>query len=306
LKVDLNKFVKGQKIAGLTTINFQNNITDIGWMNEVLAYQLYRDAGAHAPRTSYAKVYITVPGRYTRHYIGLYSISENVDENFIEDRFGTRKGAILKPSTRTPFTWMGDTWPSYNQTYDPKTDLTDTEKARIIEFCRFVSYANDADFAARIGQYVDIDAFARYFAVLVWIANADSLLQIGQNYYVFLHPKTNKLTFIAWDQDGSFGNFRNQAADWTIYYPWNGNNTFLGRIYNVEAFRTTLPRAHGRAGEDDIQTGTLRGSGRVHRAGDSAGDCRRRHAVAAWLRPGRQRPGGSPAVRQGALVVRDG
>ena len=239
LKVDLNKFVKGQKIAGLTTINFQNNITDIGWMNEVLAYQLYRDAGAHAPRTSYAKVYITVPGRYTRHYIGLYSISENVDENFIEDRFGTRKGAILKPSTRTPFTWMGDTWPSYSQTYDPKTDLTDAEKARIIEFCRFVSYANDAQFAARVGEYVDIDAFARYFAVLVWIANADSLLQIGQNYYVFLHPKTNKLTFIAWDQDGSFGNFRNQAADWTIYYPWNGNNTFLGRIYNVEAFRTT-------------------------------------------------------------------
>ena len=37
LKVDLNKHVKGQKLAGLTTINFQNNITDAGWMNEVLA-----------------------------------------------------------------------------------------------------------------------------------------------------------------------------------------------------------------------------------------------------------------------------
>src|SRR5262245_14271902 len=58
LKVDLNKFVKGQKLAGITTINFQNNITDIGWMNEVVAYQLYRDAGGYAPRTTYAKVYL--------------------------------------------------------------------------------------------------------------------------------------------------------------------------------------------------------------------------------------------------------
>ena len=63
LKVDLNKYVKGQELAGLTTINFQNNITDVGWMNEVLAYRLYRDAGALAPRTTYAQVYLTVEGQ---------------------------------------------------------------------------------------------------------------------------------------------------------------------------------------------------------------------------------------------------
>ena len=63
LKVDLNRYVKGQKLAGLTTINFQNNITDVGWMNEVLAYRLYRDAGALAPRTTYAQVYLTVDGQ---------------------------------------------------------------------------------------------------------------------------------------------------------------------------------------------------------------------------------------------------
>ena len=106
LKVDLNKYVKGQKLAGLTTLNFQNNITDIGWMNEVLAYRLYRDAGALAPRTSYAQVYLTVDGQPKR-YLGLYSISENVDENFAEERFGTKKGAIFKPSTPVPVHRLG-------------------------------------------------------------------------------------------------------------------------------------------------------------------------------------------------------
>ena len=57
-----------------------------------------------------------------------------------------------------------------------------------------------------IGDYVDLDDFARYFAVLVWLANHDSLLQNGQNFYTYLHPQTNRMHFIAWDQDFSFGN----------------------------------------------------------------------------------------------------
>ncbi|MEO8482289.1 MAG: CotH kinase family protein [Acidobacteriota bacterium] len=238
LKADLNKHVKGQSLAGLTTLNFQNNITDIGWMNEVLAYRLYGDARAYAPRSSYAKVYVTVSGQFTQRYLGLYSIAENVDEVFTRDRFGVRGGAILKPSTQRPFTDLGTEWSAYRQIYDAKTDLTNAEQARVIEFSNFVSTSSDAEFAARIGDYLDLEAFARYFAVLAWLANADSLLQLGQNYYVYLHPTTHKFTFIAWDQDGSFGNFRGNATSWPIESPWANTNLFLSRVYNVEAFRT--------------------------------------------------------------------
>src|SRR5437879_7823394 len=44
VKLDLNKHVKGQKLAGITKLNLHNNVTDASWMNEVLYYQLYRDA----------------------------------------------------------------------------------------------------------------------------------------------------------------------------------------------------------------------------------------------------------------------
>ena len=237
LKVDLNKFVKGQKLAGLTTINFQNNITDVGWMNEVLAYRLYRDAGALAPRTTYAQVYLIVDGDPEKRYLGLYSISENVDENFAEDRFGTKKGAIFKPSTSELFTDWGQDWTAYNQSYDPKTDLTNAQKQRVMALGRLVSSAPDEEFAAKIGDFVDLDDFARYFAVLVWIANHDSLLQNGQNFYTYLHPDTNRMHFIAWDQDFSFGNGRSSGG-FSIYYPWSGSNRFLTRMFNVEAFRS--------------------------------------------------------------------
>jgi spore coat protein H len=237
LKVDLNKHVKGQKLTGLTTLNFQNNITDSSWMNEVLAYRLYRDAGALAPRTTYAQVYLTIDGQRETRYLGLYSMSENVDGNFFEERFGTKKGAIFKPSTQELFVDWGPDWSAYNQSYDPKTDLTEAQKQRVIALGRLVSRGSDAEFAAQIGDYVDLDDFARYFAVLVWLANHDSLLQNGQNFYTYLHPNTNRMHFIAWDQDFSFGNSRNNGA-WSIYSPWSGNNRFLSRLYAVETFRS--------------------------------------------------------------------
>ena len=49
LKVDLNKHAKGQKIAGVTTLNLHSNVTDAGMMNEVLSYRLYREAGVRPP-----------------------------------------------------------------------------------------------------------------------------------------------------------------------------------------------------------------------------------------------------------------
>ena len=82
----------------------------------------------------------------------------------------------------------------------------------MIEFCQFVSRADDRDFAARIGSFVDIEAFARYMAVVAWLSNPDSILERGQNYYVYLHPQTRKLYFMPWDQDHSFGNFLRHVA----------------------------------------------------------------------------------------------
>jgi hypothetical protein len=115
--------------------------------------------------------------------------------------------------------------------------LTDAQKQRVIELGRFVSNATDEEFAAKIGDYVDLDDFARYFAVLAWLANNDSLLQNGQNFYTYLNPRTNRMHFIAWDQDFAFGNVR-YNGNWSIYYPWSGNNRFLSRVYGVEAFRS--------------------------------------------------------------------
>lgn len=163
-KVDLNKYVKGQKLAKMDKLNLANNITDAAWMNEELAYRAFRDAGVPAPRTSYARVFVTVTGQAARDYWGLYSIVEDVNEAFMQDRFGTKDGLLMKPVTTNLFHYLGDDWKKYNQTYDPKGEMTPEQTARVIDFCRFVTESNDEQFAAGIGDYVDLDEFARFMA----------------------------------------------------------------------------------------------------------------------------------------------
>ncbi|MHA3773419.1 CotH kinase family protein [Verrucomicrobiota bacterium sgz303538] len=241
LKIDLNKYVKGQKLGDITTLNLHSNVTDPAGMNEALAYRLYRDAGAPAPHTTYARVYVTVPGKHEKQYLGIYSLVEDINKNFTSEQLGTKKGAIFKPVTPRLFTDLGSDWSKYKQTYDPKDDVSADDAQRVIDFSRLVTNADDAEFAAKAGEFLDLEQFARYMAATVWLTDLDGILGPGQNFYLHLHPKTRKFTFIAWDQDHSFGHFARgteaQRENMSIHKPWQGENRFLERVFKVEAFK---------------------------------------------------------------------
>ena len=241
-KVDLNEFVKGQHLAGVSKLNFHNNVTDPGWMNEVMSHQLFRDAGVPAPRTAYARVLLTVPGMYDKKLMGLYSVVENIDKSFAEERFDSKKGALFKPVTPRLFADLGSDWSNYKQTYDPKTEVSKAQTSRVIDLARLVTKAGDDEFASRIGEYLDLDEFARFMAVTVWLSTMDSILGPGQNYYVYLHPKTRKFQFMPWDLDHSFGQFgmmgsQEMRENLSIHRPWMGENRFLERVFRVESFK---------------------------------------------------------------------
>src|SRR5258706_7746010 len=241
MKVEINHFNKDQKLAGVTTLNLHNDVTDSSWMNEVLSHRLFRDAGIPAARFAYARVYLTVPGKADHKYIGLYSIVENVDKHFVQDNIGGKKGALLKPVSNELFAYMGADWTRYNQTYDPKTNLNKRDKQRIIDFCKLLESADDAEFSSKLANYLDLDEFSRFMAVTVYLSTLDSILVIGQNYYVHIDA-AGKFQFLPWDLDHSFGQFplvgtQEQREQLSINHPWRGNNRFLERVFNVAEFK---------------------------------------------------------------------
>jgi spore coat protein H len=242
LKIGLNHYVQGQKLGGMSQLNLHNSVRDPSFMNEAVAYRLFRDGGVPASRTAYARVFVTVPGKYDRKYLGLYDLVEDVSPAFLKERFGTSKGALLKPVTPSLFSDLGDDWKNYNQTYDPKVELSNEDKQRVIAFAKIASNADDAEFAAKLPEYIDLDNLARYMALTTWLCDLDGILGVGQNYYLWLQPTTRKFLFIAWDQDQTFGQFprgstQEQRENLSIQKPWSGENRFLERVFKMDSFK---------------------------------------------------------------------
>ncbi|HVY71336.1 MAG TPA: CotH kinase family protein [Verrucomicrobiae bacterium] len=241
-KVDLNKHVKGQKLAGVSRLNFANNVADNSYISDAMSYELFREAGVPSPRTTYARLSVNVPGNLEHRYLGLYTMVENVDENFAKERFGTRKGIIFKPVTPRLFDDLGDNWSAYEKIYDPKEEPSPAQQQRVIDMAKLVSIADDQEFSAKIASFLDLDEFARFMAVTVYLSTYDSILAMGQNFYLYLHPDSNKFVFIPWDLDHSFGEFPmigtpQSRIDASIDHPWVDKNKFLERVMGVAEFK---------------------------------------------------------------------
>ena len=105
-----------------------------------------------------------------------------------------------------------------------------------------MTQAADAEFAQQIGEFLDLEEFARFLAGLVLLSAYDSFLSNGQNYYLYLDPNSNKVGFIPWDLDLAWGGFfllgsTRQREQASIWHPWVGQHRCLERVMAVEEFR---------------------------------------------------------------------
>ncbi len=228
LKIDIDRHDEKARFHGLKSLNLHCGVMDSSKVREALAYSVYRAAGVPAPHTAFAEVTLTVPGKYDKEYVGIYTVTETVDKNFLKQHFKTNKGLLMKPERLRGLDNLGDNWERYKTTYQPKREATQAEIRRIIDFTRLVNAAPDADFNREIAKYLDIDAFAKYMATTAIISNLDSFFTIGHNYCLYLHPDTHQFHFIPWDVDLSFGNFplfgtAEQQMDLSLTKPYVAN-----------------------------------------------------------------------------------
>ena len=248
-KVDLNKFEKGNTLAGRTTLNFANLVADDSGVHDALAYEMFRAAGVPAPRTAYARLWTTV-GSAAPSYLGLYELLENLDADFAKERFGTRKGVLFKPVTFELFKDLGNDWAAYQGIYDPKSKITAEQSGRVIEFARLLTHADDATFAKRVEEFIELDEFARFLAGMVLLSSYDGFLNNGQNFYLWLSPDTKRFQFIPWDLDNAWGQFgmagsAPDLAHASILHPWMGRHRLLERMMAVAEFQARYRQALG-------------------------------------------------------------
>ena len=91
LKADLNFFNTARNLYGVKKLNFNNGFSDPTFMRETLAYDLFRQMGVPAPRTSFVDLWINDT------HMGLYTMVEHVDATFLSNHFADGTGNLYKP-----------------------------------------------------------------------------------------------------------------------------------------------------------------------------------------------------------------
>ena len=238
-KVDLDKIVKDQNINGITTLNLGNNVMDQTGLREALAYELFTQLGVPCSRTTFADVTLDIPGIADNRAVGLYSIPEQLDERFFARHYPKPVTLVLKPENANGLPKF-DKWKQYEPVYDPKGKPTDDDKKRFMEFVAFVHDSTDTDFAAKLGDYLDINNFARFLAGTVVTSSMDSILSMGHNYYIIRDPVSGKFQFLPWDLDLAFGAFPMAGANGirlSVTKPYGDREILLKRFLAVPQAR---------------------------------------------------------------------
>ena len=241
-KIDFNRFVNGQKFLGLTKLNLNNNVLDPSQIREALAYRLWRKLELPGSKTTFARVTLTVPGRYDKKLLGLYVVVEQVNGSFLEERFGTDKGLLLKPERSLSMPYLGEAFAEYERVYVPKSSTKPRLAKSLIAFTWLVNQADDMAFAEKIGDFVELERLARFTAVHTVLSHLDSFLLRGHNYYLYLPKASGRFVFLPWDLSSPFASHRSAGSperqfDLSLNQPFAKGQRLLERLMKLKPFR---------------------------------------------------------------------
>jgi spore coat protein CotH len=202
-KIKFTQYDPEKRFYGLKKLNLHAFSADATKMREMISYELFRDMGIHAPRTSYANVYVN------NVLIGLFLAVEEIDGRFTKSRWPDHGNGNLYKEV-----WpkSGDTryYLDGLKTNDDPIESADVRK--MVSYYNAISSSNEQNFEQNLSSYMDFDYLLRYLAVDVAIKNWDGIRswywdnakREGKNHnYFFYEEETSngKIWIVPWDMD---------------------------------------------------------------------------------------------------------
>jgi spore coat protein H len=217
-KVKLDKYVKGQELDGLQTLNLNNEFLDPSMMREVLAYEMFRNANVIAPRTAYTELYLN------GELYGLYVSVEEVESPFLKKNFQAGGGNLYKPDYGD-LVFHGPSIADYSasvamgadaaalqvtgeQACSKQNNETEADYADLLTFIAVLNNTADDALESEIGKVFDIDSFTSFLAVNTIVTALDFYGGgLPQNYYLYHEPSAGRFVYIPWDMNNAWGTF---------------------------------------------------------------------------------------------------
>ena len=230
-KIDFREF-GGEQFYRHKKINLKPNVNDPSLVRELLTMHLYRMMDVPAPRTAPAVVY------FNDEYMGVYLMIEQIDDEFVDRRFGKEVGYLYKCA-------FGATLQDDGQVFEPAlyeskmNEDTDT-RAELDAFVESLNSIAKVNFAQEFGEIFGVDRYLRQLAVEAITGHWDGYSYLNNNFYLYYDEDEGRFEFIAYDTDNTWGiDWVNR--DWATrdltHFHRNGHpRPLTSRILDVEAW----------------------------------------------------------------------
>jgi spore coat protein H len=203
--LELDKFgaiypeIQGQKMYGFKQLTFQAATDDYSLIREKVVADMYKEMNVPYPQTAFCEVNINFGNNSI--YCGIYTISEGMNEQFLENTFNEKTGNLHRPN-------------SFLNTFNQAEfeQITNKNNLNYTDIQRFIAAVNQpirktnpAKWRNDLEETFDVNSFIKWLAINTTMGNGDKYGKWARNYYLYSSP-SKKLTWLDFDNTRSFQN----------------------------------------------------------------------------------------------------
>ena len=186
LAVKFDEFATNQHYRGLNKLMFNNSVQDRTYLAEMLATQLFRDAGVPASRCTHAQVQLN--GRD----LGLYVVMEAMNKQFLKQHFADASGNLYEA-------YLLDVNAPMEQDGGEPGDQSDV---RALYSASRIPAPSER--WRQLNKVLDVEHFVSFVAMEMLTSHWDGYAIHTNNYRIYHDPKTDRFTFITHGIDWAF------------------------------------------------------------------------------------------------------
>jgi spore coat protein CotH len=245
LKLDFNRYVKGQRFQGQKSVAVKNLTQDASMLRDYLEMSVFEGMGIAAPAYSFARV--SVNGEP----MGLFNIAEAIEEPFVLARFGEKGGHILNyeygldgEAVTWDFTDRGEDPGDYiPRPFEIENDEDTFDAVPLVDFVLTANYEPDESVLAGVAPYIDVDRLLTYVATENALAEHDGFVGDSgmNNFYFYQRAGTPRFLIVPWDKNAGL-----HDSNWPVGYNLD-RNVLVRRLVadpaKMKVYRDALRRA---------------------------------------------------------------
>lgn len=191
--------INDQRFYGFKQLAFSSNWSDASYLREKVTADIFRDAGVPASQTAFYEVFIDYGEGSI--YLGLYTLTEIVDDTIIKTQFEDDDGNVYKPSGNAATFAKG----SFSEkAFDKQTNEDEgwSDILALFAALHAESRISEPDkWRENLEAVFDVDGFLNWLATNTVVQNWDTYGAMSHNYYLYHDPVSDKLVWIPWDNN---------------------------------------------------------------------------------------------------------